>query len=137
MDNGEVIPGLNEDWTFAGAKMMEWMCGFMSLMIVSSFLDKPAKWAPILCLIMVTMTLGMAALRRQFPDEERGLRNALMVSLGFHPPGLPVPALLQPYWSGAPQRQLDAEKEFMTLGLDKVFPGTVIDLEDDNPYPLE
>ena len=35
MDDGYVIPSLNENWTFAGAKPMEWISGLMAALIFS------------------------------------------------------------------------------------------------------
>jgi hypothetical protein len=121
MDNGEVIPGLNEDWTFAGASLFEWLSGFVAMILASSAFAKPAQYAPLLIGIMITTTLALAANRRRYPDEVRGLRNALMSTLGFDPPDIPTPASLQPYWSGAPLRVLPESTEFRQLGLDKVF----------------
>lgn len=125
MDNGETIPGLNEDWTFAGCKMLEWMAGFIALILASElFFDKPARAAPILVCIMIGTALGLSVIRRQFPDEERGLRNWFMSSLGFEPPGIPPPAHLQPSWSGSPLREFRSETLFVQLGFDKLFPVT-------------
>lgn len=137
MDNGEVIPGLNEDWTFCGAKMFEWIAGFMMLILASEFLvEKPAKQAPILVCIMIGTTLGLALCRRSFADEERGMRNACMTALGMAPPGIPAPAFIQPVWSGAPLREMDEKLQFMELGLDKVFPQRPDDDDDDNPLVI-
>lgn len=134
MDNGEVIPGLNEDWTFAGAKMFEWMAGFMMLILASEFMfTKPAKQAPVLVCIMIGTTLGLALARRAFPDEERGMRNACMTFLGFSPPGIPSPAFLQPVWSGAPMRDLDEKTQYMVLELHKIFPQKPDPEEDEIP----
>jgi hypothetical protein len=125
MDSGETIPGLNEDWTFAGAKAVEWMAGFVMLILCSeAFFDKPARAAPILVCIMIGTALGLALLRRSFPDEERGLRNYFMTMCGFEPPDIPCPANLQPTWSGAPMREMEKEKIFMQLQLDQLFPTT-------------
>lgn len=135
MDNGEVIPGLNEDWTFAGAKMFEWIAGFMMLLLATEFLvDKPAKAAPLLVCIMIGTTLGMATLRRSFPDEERGVRNYMCALMGFAPPGIPAPSMVQPIWSGAPMRKMDNLKAFMALELNLVFekPKDEEDETDDN-----
>ena len=123
MDNGEVIPGLNESWTLGGAKLGEWMAGFMALIIASEvlFTDKLAKSMPALMLIWVGTTFGMAALRRMYPDEERGLRNQAMVAIGVPPPGIPLPAQLQPYWSGFPAKDIDPKSEFAQLNLNVLF----------------
>ena len=121
MDNGEVIPGLNEDWTFAGASIFEWMSGFVAMILASSFFAKPAQYGPLLIGVLITTSLSLAANRRRYPDEVRGLRNACMTAIGFDPPDIPTPASLQPYWSGAPLRDLAATTEFKQLGLDELF----------------
>ena len=122
MDNGEVIPGLDEDWSFAGAKAMDWTAGLVMMFIVSElFLKTPAQAMPILMMIWVTTTFGLAAIRRMFPDEERGLCNFVMTACGFSPPSIPSPAVLQPIWSGAPLRELDMTKPFVECGLDEIF----------------
>jgi len=123
MDNGEVIPGLNEEWTLAGAKLSEWIGGFMSFIIASEviFTDKMARSMPALLLIGIATVFGMAALRRSFPDEERGVRNAGLTAVGMAPPGIPAPSALQPIWSGAPVRMLEASTKFRRYGLDAVF----------------
>ena len=123
MDSGEVIPGLNEDWTMAGAKLMEWMSGFIMLICAQElfFKGSPSKAMPILMLIWIGTTFGLAALRKQFPDEERGLANKVMAAVGMNPPGIPAPSVIQPVWSGCPLRELPEESEFRYLDLDKVF----------------
>ncbi len=121
MDNGETIPGLNEDWTFAGATIFEWMSGFVALVLASSFFNKPAQYGPLLIGIMITTTLTLATNRRRYPDDVRGLRNAVMSAIGFDPPDIPTPAALQPYWSGAPLRELSRDCNFIQLGLDEIF----------------
>ena len=123
MDSGEEIPALNESWTFAGAKLFEWIAGFMMFIICSEVLvDNIGKSMPLLVGIMVFSTFSLASLRRAFPDEERGVRNLVMVSCGFAPPGIPRPAAVQPVWSGSPIRQISNETQFAQLGLDEVFP---------------
>jgi hypothetical protein len=122
MDNGEVIPGLNQDWTLGGAKLSEWIGGFMMFIISSElFFHNIGRSMPWLMLIWVTTTFGLAGLRRSFPDEEKGLRNAIMTAAGFAPPGTPTPAALQPYWSGAPMRILPSHSPFVRLGLEDVI----------------
>ena len=122
MDNGEEIPGLNEDWTFGGAKLFEWIAGFMMMLIAAEVVvDNAGRSMPLLVVIMVITTSGLASLRRSFPDEERGVRNLAMVTCGFSPPGLPTPAALQPLWSGAPLQELNGTTHFMQLGLHEVF----------------
>jgi hypothetical protein len=118
MDNGEEIPGLNEDWTFAGAKLMEWVSGFVMFMIVSEMAKlNPASSMPILLVVWLGTTLGLAALRKKYPDEERGVRNAVCVALGFAPPGVPAPASVMPYMSGAPLRKFKENSYFEQLRL--------------------
>jgi hypothetical protein len=123
MDNGEVIPGLNEDWMLAGAKLSEWIAGFMAFIIAQEvlFTDKMARSMPALLLIGALVVFAMAALRRSFPDEERGIRNAALTAVGMPPPGIPLPAALQPIWSGRPLRELGEKTKFKQLGLDAVF----------------
>lgn len=131
MDNGEVIPGLNEPWTFAGAKVMEWVSGFVMFMVVSELFGiQPGKAMPILLAVWFTTTLGLASLRRRFPDEERGVRNVAMVALGFPPPGIPAPAAIEPLWSGAPMREVPESTYFSKLGLDRLFPSIPDDDEE-------
>ncbi|MCB0328492.1 MAG: hypothetical protein KDD70_02480 [Bdellovibrionales bacterium] len=123
MDNGEVIPGMDEGWTFAGARVMEWGSGFvLAIMVQELFFSTPAKTMPLFLAILVGTTFGLAGLRKVFPDEERGVANYFMVQLGICPPGIPAPADIQPLWSGLPMQALDAKKEFVQLGLLEVFP---------------
>jgi hypothetical protein len=118
MDNGEVIPGLDEGWSFAGAKAFEWLSGAAVLLILTETVDSIPRAMPLLFASMLGTTLGLAALRRLFPDEERGLRNKLMTMIGMVPPGIPACARLQPVWSGAPIRTLKATKQFEVLELE-------------------
>lgn len=121
MDNGEVIVGLNEDWNLGGAKIGEWVGGFMMFIIASElFFTNIGRNMPWLMLIWITTTFGMSALRRSYPDEEKGLMNAGMTAVGFPPPGIPTPAILQPYWSGAPLRSLRKDSALVQLGLDQI-----------------
>ena len=132
MDNGEEIPGLNEDWMFAGAKLFEWIAGFIMLLMCAEVLvDHPGRSMPLLVGIMIATTFGLASIRRMFPDEERGVRNLVMLSCGFEPPGIPKPAKLQPLWSAAPVKNLNEKSIFMQLGLDEVFHYEDPNLEDD------
>lgn len=118
MDDGQVIPGLNEGYTLAGAKIMEWTSGMVMAMMSSELLHvKMATSGPLMILIALGTTFTMASLRRGFPDEERGLCNACMVALGFEPPGIPSPAQFRSYWSGAPVRGLPDKSYFVELGL--------------------
>lgn len=120
MDGGDVIPGLNEDWTFAGAKIFEWMAGFMTSFLAANMVDKPAQWMPVLVMIWIGTTLSLALMRKKFPDEERGVRNVVMVSCGFEPPGIPAPSKLQPLWSGAPIKAVKEESLYAQLGLEEL-----------------
>jgi len=120
MDDGHVIPALNEEWTFAGAKIMEWIAGVVSAFLVSTAVEKPAHWMPLLVLIMIGSTLMLSTLRRRFPDEERGVANLFMTGLGFAPPGIPIPAKLQPRWSGGRISTLKKNSMYMQLELDEV-----------------
>ena len=122
MDNGQVIPGLNEDWTLAGAKLMEWVAGLATALIFSElFLENAVRQAPLLIMVTVGTPFLLAGIRRSFPDEERGMRNRAMVAMGFTPPDLAAPASIQPEWSGAPLRELNEECEFTQLGLAHIF----------------
>ena len=121
MDNGEVIPALNEDWTFAGCKPMEWMSGLVLSFLVSTAFDKPAHYMPLLVIIWIGSSLSLGASRRKFPDEERGVRNMCMAACGFEPPGIPAPASLQPRWSAAPLRELSDTTLFAQLYMDEVI----------------
>ena len=121
MDSGHVIPALNEDWSFAGAKLMEWLAGITTAFLCSNLFEKPAHYMPLLVLIMIGTTLTLAMLRKQFPDEERGVMNLFMTSCGFPPIGIPAPSKLQPLWSGA---RIESPKEsclYLQLGLDEVL----------------
>ena len=121
MDSGDVIPCLNEDWTFGGCKAMEWMAGLTMALMVGSAMHKPANAMPMLVLMMIGTTLSLATLRKKFPDEERGVRNLCMVTCGFEPIGIPAPSRLQPLWSGAPLRQLNNRCLYSQLELDQVI----------------
>jgi hypothetical protein len=121
-DNGEVLQGLDEKWTFMGANAMEWACGLVVFLLISLFADSPARAMPFMLLGWVLTTTTLAALRRSFPDQERGVRNAVATACGFPPPGIPAPSVLQPIWSGAPMKQLPVASRFVELGLDKMFP---------------
>ena len=121
MDNGEVIPGLNESWTFAGAKVNEWLAGFVMFMMSGELAFGWGPSMPLNLIIFVSTTLVMASLRKIFPDEERGMRNAAMMFCGFAPPGIPKPALLEPVWSGVPVRKLREDSKWCALNLSEIF----------------
>jgi hypothetical protein len=118
MDSGEVIPGLNEGWTFLGAKLMEWVSGMMAVMIVVTIFELNINsHFPIVVGTLLGTVYGLSSVRKLFPDEEKGLANTVMSSLGFAPPKIPKPATIQPYWSGAPIKTLPEKKEYVELGI--------------------
>lgn len=122
MDDGYVIPRLNENWTFAGATPMEWCCGLVAgILLQELFLANMGRNMPLILMTIVGVPVIMATIRKTFPDEERGVRNALMVRLGFAPTDIPLPACMQPVWSGLPMRDMEEEREFIKLGLDEVL----------------
>jgi hypothetical protein len=122
MDNGEEIQGLDEEWTLAGAELFEWGAGFVMCMVASELFHlKGGANAPIFMIILIGTTLGMAAMRRKFPDGKRGLRNKCMESMGLPPPGLPAPARIQPRWSGAPLREPETKTFFHKLNLEEAL----------------
>ena len=123
MDNGEEIPGLNEEWNFLGASLQEWIAG-VAMFFVSSevlFHGKFASGMPVLLVVCVATTMALSTLRRSFPDETRGVRNYFLTLCGFDPPGIPTPATLQNNWSGGPISELKADCEFNTLNLSAIF----------------
>ncbi len=124
-DDGEVLPGLNEPWTFIGANAMEWCVGLVVFVMIGSFARTPASAMPFMLGGWVLTTTTLASVRNMFPDQERGVRNAVLTACGFPPPGIPLPASLQPVWSGAPVRDLADESKFMQLGLERNFPSFV------------
>ena len=129
-DDGEVLQGLDENWTFMGANAMEWACGLVVFLLISLFADSPARAMPFMLLGWILTTTTLAGLRRSFPDQERGVRNAVSTACGFPPPGIPAPSRLQPIWSGCPVKKVDERSKFVELGLDKMFPSFERDLRD-------
>ncbi len=121
-DNGEVLQGLDENWSFMGGNAMEWACGLVVFLLISLFADSPARAMPFMLLGWVMTTTTLATLRRSFPDQERGVKNAVSTACGFPPPGIPAPASLMPYWSGAHTREISSKTRFVELGLDQMFP---------------
>jgi hypothetical protein len=123
MDSGEEIAGLNEGWNFLGAKWSEWLAGVAMFLVTGELFFKGQlnKGMPLMVLAFIGTTLFLARIRKSFPDEERGLRNYLMVKCGFVPPGVPAPADFQGHWSGCPIYELPKESPFVQAGLDKVF----------------
>ncbi|MCC6934034.1 MAG: hypothetical protein IT292_12420 [Deltaproteobacteria bacterium] len=123
-DDGEVLPGLNEKWTFFGATAFEWAIGLVSFMMPSIFAPngKIGVMIPFMLIAWVLTTYSFASLRQLYPDEERGVSNSFMTACGFEPVNIPSPAKLQPYWSAAPIKELDKESRFVAVDLDKMFP---------------
>lgn len=122
MDDGYVIPGLNENWTFAGAKPMEWASGLMAALIFTElFVSNIGRSMPLIMMVLVTVPIVLATLRKAYPDEERGLRNHIMSVLGLEPPDIPSPSNLQPVWSGMRIKELEEKTEFRQLGLDVIL----------------
>jgi len=134
MDNGEVIVALNEDWAFAGATLPEWMSGFVVFLLSSECFDKVSRSMPLLLFFWVATTFLLAAARKSFPDEERGLRNAATTTLGFVPPGIPSPAKFTPVWSGTPLRELDEKAHYNVLRLDEAIMIGSTEEEQQNHY---
>lgn len=120
MDDGHVIPALNEDWSFAGAKLMEWMAGLTTAFLCSNLFEKPAHYMPLLVIIMIGTTLMLMTLRKRFPDEERGVMHLFMTTCGFAPPGIPAPSKIQPRWSGGRIAGMKSTCLYVQLGLDAV-----------------
>ena len=117
MDNGYVIPGLNDKWTFAGADILEWGTGLLGAMVVYLLFDEPITF--IISLILFPYSL--AGLRMKFPDEHRGIVNALLVKIGIGPPGIPSPSSINKFFSGAPQKELNKMDDFRKLNLYCIF----------------
>lgn len=129
-DDGEVLQGLDENWTFMGANAMEWATGLVVFLLISLFADSPARAMPFMLAGWVLTTTTLASLRRSFPDQERGVRNAVSTACGFPPPGIPAPAILQPVWSGAPSKAIKVTTKYRKYGLDKMFPSFQRDLSE-------
>ncbi|MCC6220689.1 MAG: hypothetical protein IT291_05540 [Deltaproteobacteria bacterium] len=120
-DDGYVLQGLDDNWSFMGANAMEWAVGLVIFLMIGSFARSPASAMPLMIGGWILTTTTLASTRRNFPDEERGVRNAVMTACGFPPPGIPSPSLLQPVWSGAPMRELPQNCRFVQLGLEELF----------------
>lgn len=133
MDDGEVLPRLNEPWTFMGAKAMEWMVGVVVFLSIGSFMS-PAKAMPFMLGGWLVTTMTLAKLRDKYPDEERGLRNALLTSLGIAPPDIPAPAAIQPVWSPCRVMELPEDCKFKQLELEALFPSFQRELEDADDF---
>lgn len=131
MDDGYVIPGLNENWTFAGAKPMEWASGLIAALIFTElFVSNMGRSMPLILMVLVATPITLATLRKAYPDEERGLRNHLMSVLGMSPPDIPSPSNLQPVWSGMRIQDLRDDCEFKQLGLDVILEPELEDQEE-------
>lgn len=131
MDNGEEIPLLNENWEFAGARLNEWLAGFVVMMMILALVGESGPgFMPVVFVGCLATAQTMAVLRRRFPDEERGVRNYFIALLGFEPPGIPAPSSLQPFWSGAPTRTLKANCQYSKLGLEELFEDFLVDTEE-------
>jgi len=125
MDDGYEIPALNENWTFAGATPMEWVCGLAAGVVFTElFISNMGRYMPLILMVVICVPILLATLRKTYPDEERGLRNHLMSLLGAAPPDIPKPSMLQPIWSGSPVAEIPEKKEFKQLALEQVFPRT-------------
>ena len=129
-DDGEVLPGLNETWTFLGANVMEWCVGLVVFLMIGGCARTPSSAMPAMMTGWIVTTTTLAATRRSFPDEERGTRNAVLTACGFPPPGIPAPSSIQPVWSAAPVQELPETSKFIALGFDQLFPSFQRDLED-------
>ncbi len=136
-DNGEVLQGLNERWTFMGANAMEWACGLVAFMFISMFAATPARAMPFMLLGFVVTTTSLASLRKSFPDEERGVRNAISAACGFPPLGIPAPSSLQPIWSACPAEELPKTSKYIQLGFDQMFINFYDQLVDEFDQPQE
>ncbi|MCC6953080.1 MAG: hypothetical protein IT290_03085 [Deltaproteobacteria bacterium] len=130
MDGGEVLQGLEEQWTFMGANFMEWVCGIVVFLMIGSISSSTVQAMPFMLAGLALTSTTLASLRRMFPDEHRGVRNMLTSGLGLPPIDIPAPSSLQPIWSGSPVRELPVKSPFVRLGLHEMFPTNVEDLKD-------
>jgi len=122
MDDGYVIPRLNENWTFAGATPMEWCSGLVAGLIFQElFISNLGRSIPIVLVIIVGTPMLLAMIRKSYPDEERGVRNHAMSLMGVEPTDIPSPSKLQPVWSGMPMRKMKEKCDFVQLGLEEVL----------------
>ncbi len=132
MDDGYVIPALNEGWSFAGAKPMEWASGLVAAILVKEFfISNLGRSMPLFIMTFVCVPMLLATVRKMYPDEERGVRNHLMSLMGMAPPDIPPPAALQPVYSGSPMREMDKTKEFVALGLNLVTDSEIVNAEEE------
>lgn len=120
-DDGEVLQGLDENWSFMGANAMEWGSALAVFMLISLFADSVARAMPFMLLGGIMTAVTLASMRKSFPDQERGVRNAVSTFFGFPPPGIPMPSKLQPVWSSSPMREIPPRSKFVQLGLSHMF----------------
>lgn len=121
-DSGEVLQGLDEDWTFLGANAMEWSSGLIVFLMISLFASSPARAMPFMLAGWILTTVNLAILRNSFPDQQKGVRNALTTACGVVPLDIPAPSKLQPLWSASPLREIPKNKMYSILQLEEVFP---------------
>ena len=136
-DGGEVLQGLEEEWTFMGANLMEWASGMMVFLIIGSVSSSTVRAMPFMIVGFISTAMTLASLRKIYPDEHRGVRNMLTSSLGFPPMDIPLPASLQPVWSSSPIRELPEKCAFVKLGLEEVFASPPTDSEADGEFATE
>lgn len=122
MDHGEVLQGLEEEWKFAGATGMEWISGVVVFLMIGSMGYSTVQSMPFMLIGLVSTAFALASIRQLYPDEHRGVRNAITTACGIDPFDIPPPASLQPVWSGTPLRSLPSDSRFVKLGFDEVFP---------------
>ncbi|MBL7663146.1 hypothetical protein JNK13_10390 [bacterium] len=121
-DDGEVIQGLDDRWSFGGANAVEWAVGVVVFVIIGSLARTPASAMPLMLFGWIGTTATLASIRKMFPDEERGVRNAALTAIGIRPQGIPAPARIQPVWSPCPLRRVHPSSKFSRLGLESIFP---------------
>jgi hypothetical protein len=131
MDNGEEIQGLEQGWTFFGAKLSEWIAGFAMCLLLGELFFMDSIWAgmPIMLFATFATAIGLSRLRVSFPDEERGVINAACIFFGFPPPSIPTPANFQQFWSGTPIYKLPKDSPFRTIGLYDIY------FQEEEDYP--
>lgn len=128
-DNGEVLQGLEEEWTFMGANAIEWACGLVVFLLIGSMGSNPARAMPFMIMGWFATSTTLSSLRKVYPDEHRGVRNMVSTSIGIDPLDIPPPAKLQPLWSGNPIRELPEKCAFVREGFNDLFPSFQNDLE--------
>jgi len=84
-DDGEVLQGRDESWSFMGANAMEWGSALAVFMLISLFADSVARAMPFMLIGGVMTAVTLASMRKSFPDQERGVRNAVATYFGFPP----------------------------------------------------